>query len=174
MSNFKADLHKIKAFAFDVDGVMTDGMVLGTDTGDLLRQYNSKDGYAVRYAVSQGFPVAIITGGSSDSIRNRYNLLDIKDVYLASRVKLPDFDHFCKKHNLQREEVLFMGDDIPDIPVMQVCGMPVCPADAVPEVKKVSKYISNLEGGKGCVRDIVEQVLKVHGKWMQDTNIAST
>lgn len=174
MSNFKADLHKIKALVFDVDGVMTDGLVMMSGEGELLRQFNSKDGYAVRCAIKEGFPVGIITGGSSETIRKRYNQLDVVDIYLRSHVKLPDFNDFCQRHNLQSHEVLYMGDDIPDIPVMKACGMPVCPADAVPEVKKVAKYISNINGGKGCVRDIIEQVLKVHGKWHLETDIAST
>ena len=120
MSNFKAVLHKIKALAFDVDGVMTDGKVLMYKDGDLLRQFNSKDGFAVRYAVSQGFPVAIITGGSSETIIKRYNQLGVTDIYLRSRYKLPDFEDFCMKYDLQFSDVLYMGDDIPDIDILQV------------------------------------------------------
>ena len=174
MSNFKADLHKIKAFAFDVDGVMTNGLVMMYKDGDLFRQFNSRDGFAVRYATSVGFPIAIITGGSSETIVKRYNQLGVTDIYLRSRYKLPDFDDFCAKYDLQRSEVLFMGDDIPDIDVMQVCGMPTCPADAAPEVKKVAQYISHYNGGEGCVRDIIEQTLKVHGKWGDNLHIPST
>lgn len=176
MSNFKAELHKIKAFAFDVDGVMTNGMVTMTTNGDLLRQFNSKDGFALRYAASLGYPIAIITGGSSETIKQRFNQLEITDIYLRSRYKMPDFEDFCAKYSLQPSEVLFMGDDIPDVEIMKVCGMPTCPADAVPEVKEVAQYISIYNGGDGCVRDILEQVLKVHGKWNDklDTHIAST
>ncbi|MDR1055253.1 MAG: HAD hydrolase family protein [Prevotellaceae bacterium] len=173
MSNFKAELHKIKALAFDVDGVMTNSMVMMYKDGDLFRQFNSKDGFAIRYAVSVGFPIAIITGGSSETIIKRYNQLGVTDIYLRSRYKLPDFNDFCAKYGLQRNDVLFMGDDIPDIDVMQVCGMPTCPADAVPEVKRIAQYISNYNGGDGCVRDIIEQVLKVHGKWGDNLHIPS-
>ena len=175
MSNYKADLHKIKAFAFDVDGVFTDGSVLTYIDGDLLRTYNAKDGYAVRYAVEQGYPIAIITGGASETIKKRFNQLMVTDIYLCSRHKLPDFEDFCYKYGLSPEEVLFMGDDIPDIEIMQKCGVSACPSDAVPEVKSTAACISSFKGGAGCVRDIIEQVLKIQGKW-QNTNqrIAST
>lgn len=171
--NFKSDLHKIKAFAFDVDGVLTDGSVLVSEGGDFLRIFNSKDGYAIRYAVLQGFHVAIITGGGSETIRKRFNALDVFDIYLKSFKKLPDFNNFCEKYGLSHDEVLVMGDDIPDIDLLKVCGMPTCPVDAVPEVKAVSRYISHFEGGRGCARDVIEQVLKVQGKWIPDTGIIS-
>lgn len=175
MSNYKADLHKIKAFAFDVDGVFTDGSVLTYINGDLLRTYNAKDGYAVRYAVEKGFPVAIITGGSSETIKMRFNQLKVTDVYLTSRYKLPDFEDFCYKYDLRPDEILFMGDDIPDIAIMEKCGVATCPSDAVAEVKNAAAYISPFKGGSGCIRDIIEQVLKVHGKWQNDSEaIAST
>lgn len=167
MSNFKVKLHKIRAFAFDVDGVFTDGQVLATDTGDLLRSHNAKDGFAVRVAVTKNYPVAIITGGSSESIALRFMQIGIKreDIYLKSIFKMPDFEDFLTRHNLKPEEVLFMGDDIPDIDILKYCGVPTCPSDAVNEVKDVSEYISILGGGKGCVRDVIEQTLKVQGKW---------
>jgi len=167
MANYKTKLHKIKAFVFDVDGVLTDGMVQVSENGDLLRTYNSKDGLAIREAVESGYPIAIITGGSSETIKVRFTILGVKesDIYLRSRVKTPDFEHFCKKYNLQPDEVLFMGDDLPDIAPMRVCGLPCCPADAVPDVKAVAEYISIRNGGDGCVRDIIEQVMKVQGKW---------
>ncbi len=174
MSNYKADLHKIKAFVFDVDGVFTDGKVLMYKDGDLLRSYDAKDGYAVRYAVTKGYPVGIITGGASETIKLRFQQLGVTDVYLCSRYKLPDFEDFCYKYDLKPEEVLFMGDDIPDICIMEQCGLPACPADAVVEVKQMATYISGLGGGHGCVRDVIEQVLKVHGKWHNDEQVAST
>lgn len=175
MSNYKADLQKVKAFAFDIDGVFTDGSVLMYANGDLLRTYNAKDGYAVRYAVEKGFPVAIITGGISETIKMRFSQFNVTDIYLGSHYKLPDFEDFCYKYSLSPSEVLFMGDDIPDIPIMEACGLPTCPSDAVAEVKKVSTFISPYKGGHGCVRDIIEQVLKVHGKWhSNDEYIAST
>ena len=175
MSNYKANLHKIKAFAFDVDGVFTDGSVLTYINGDLLRTYNAKDGYAIRYAAEKGYPIAIITGGSSETIKTRFNQLMVTDIYLRSFHKLPDFEDFCYKYDLSPEEVLFMGDDIPDIPIMEKCGLAACPTDAVAEVKNAATFISPYKGGGGCVRDIIEQVLKVHGKWhSNDEDIAST
>lgn len=174
MSNYKAYLHKIKAFAFDVDGVFTDGSVQVSTTGDLLRTYNAKDGYAIRYASDKGYPIAIITGGASETIKIRFKMLGVSDVYLGARHKLPCFEEFCTMYDLKPEEVLYLGDDIPDIEIMEQCGLAVCPADAVAEVKAVVAHISTYEGGKGCVRDIVEQVLKVHDKWKNDDHIAST
>ncbi|MDR1225407.1 MAG: HAD hydrolase family protein [Prevotellaceae bacterium] len=163
--NYKTKLHQIKAFVFDVDGVFTNSMVLPIPGGEFLRQHNAKDGFAVRYASENGYPVGIITGGASGTIRERFNMLSITDVYLSSRDKINDFTDFCHKHHLQPNEVLFMGDDIPDMEIMQKCGMSCCPADAVQEVKDVVDYISNKKGGDGCVRDVVEQTLKLHDKW---------
>jgi len=163
--NYQSKLKEIKAFAFDVDGVLTDGRVLVDATGDLLRMYNAKDGHVLRLAIIQDYKVAIITGGVSTSIYKRFNPMGITDIYLASYNKLPDFEHFCKKHNLQPNEVLFMGDDIPDIEIMQHCGLACCPADAVPEVKAVAHYISPFVGGDCCARDVIMQVMKVQGKW---------
>lgn len=167
MSNFKVKLHKIKAFAFDVDGVFTDGQVLATETGDLLRSHNAKDGYAVRVAIMKDFPVAIITGGSSESIALRFLQIGVKreDIYLKSIKKMPDFSDFLNRHSLTSDEVLFMGDDIPDIDVLKISGVSSCPSDAVNEVKDVCDYISIYSGGKGCVRDVIEQVMKIQNKW---------
>ncbi len=167
MTNYKTKLSGIKAFAFDVDGVFTDGTVLATDNGDLLRVHNAKDGFALRMAVIMNYPVAIITGGASKSIVDRFSQLGIprEDIYLSSHVKLPDFKDFCTRHNLSAKEVMFMGDDIPDIQVLKECGLPAAPSDAVTEVKEICEYISLYAGGKCCVRDIIEQTLKIHGKW---------
>lgn len=173
MSNYKAKLPNIKAFAFDVDGVFTNGSVLVTESGEFLRSHNAKDGYAVKTAVDKGFPVAIITGGASESIKLRFDALGIKDVYLSSINKGPAFQDFCEKHNLKPTEVLYMGDDIPDLQILDICGLPCCPADAVNEVKEASEYISIHSGGKGCVRDIIEQTLKVQGLWRVKSNIIS-
>lgn len=165
MTNYKSKLATIKAFTFDVDGVFTDGSVLATEGGDLLRLHNAKDGYALKSAVDQGYPVGIITGGASESIRFRFDRLNIEDVYLSSSDKIDDFLHFCKKHNLSPDEVLYMGDDIPDIPVLKMAGLACCPSDAVNEVKEACDYISIYPGGRGCVREVIEQVLKVKGVW---------
>ena len=130
MSNYKVKLSKIKAFAFDVDGVFTDGTVLVTEDGGFLRSHNAKDGYAVKIATLNGYPVAIITGGSTQSIKMRFAPIGVKDIYLTSMNKLPDFMDFCSKHNLDPSEVLFMGDDIPDYQVMKRAGLACCPSDA--------------------------------------------
>lgn len=163
--NYKTKLHNIKAFAFDVDGVFTNGMVLSIPGGDFLRMHNSKDGYAVRYACKCGFPIAIITGGSSETIRERFKMLGVTDVYLASNDKLDDFMDFCFKYHLEPQQVAFMGDDIPDIEVLQKAGLSACPADAVQEVKDVVDYISDRRGGDCCVRDVIEQTLKLQNLW---------
>ncbi len=173
MSNYKVKLSKIKAFAFDVDGVFTDGTVLCTETGDLLRMHNAKDGYAVRMAVLAGYPVAIITGGSSESIKKRFDPIGVKDIYLKSVNKMPDFQDFCKKYNIDSADVLFMGDDIPDMEILSACGLATCPSDAVNEVKEICEYISLFAGGKGCVRDVIEQTLKIQGKWYPNSGAFS-
>jgi 3-deoxy-D-manno-octulosonate 8-phosphate phosphatase (KDO 8-P phosphatase) len=165
MSNYKVKLSGIKAFAFDVDGVFTDGTVIATENGDLLRSHNAKDGYAVRMAIINKFPVAIITGGASESIIKRFAPIGVEDIFLRSHNKLPDFQRFCDKYNLKPEEVLFMGDDIPDIGILKNCGLATCPADAVTEVKEVCEYVSLFDGGRGCVRDVIEQTLKIQGVW---------
>ena len=165
MSNYKINLHKIKAFAFDVDGVFTDGSLLVDNDGHFLRTYNAKDGYAVRQAVLNGYHVAIITGGIAASIEYRFKNLGVADIFLLSENKIQDFKTFCTRRNVNADEVLFVGDDIPDIEIMQNCGIACCPADAVPEVKNAAAYISAFDGGKGCVRDVIEQVMKIQGKW---------
>ena len=166
MGNFKEDLSRVKAFAFDVDGVFTDGSMVLSPEGELLRTMNIKDGFIIQLAVRKGYPVAIITGGNSGSVKKRFNMLGVQDVYLKSSKKLDDFGVFCNKYKLEPGDVLYMGDDLPDYPVMQKAGFPVCPKDAVPEIKSISGYISDRNGGAGCVRDVVEQVLRAHGKWM--------
>ena len=174
MSNYKVKLLKIKAFAFDVDGVFTDGLVLATDTGDLLRCHNAKDGYALKLAVSHKYPVAIITGGVSESIVKRYAPMGVQDIYLKSFDKLPDLLHFCSKYGLDISEVLYMGDDIPDISALKACGVAACPSDAVEEVKAVCDFISSFSGGRGCVRDVIEQTMKIQGKWLHAHNASSS
>ncbi len=165
MSNYKTKLHKIKAFAFDVDGVFTDGSVICNTDGDLLRTYNSKDGFALRMAYLNKYPIAIITGGQSSSIVKRFLPNLANEVYMKSLNKVPTLMEFCEKYNLKPEDIAYIGDDIPDIPVLKIVGLSVCPADAVREVKEVCEYISIYNGGKGCVRDLVEQVMKIQGKW---------
>ncbi len=172
MGNYKNRLHKIKAFVFDVDGVLTDGSIISTLDGDLLRVFDSKDGFGMRMAIMNGFKIGIITGGNSDSILKRFLALSIpeEDIYQLSRDKAPDFYDFCSKHQLSPEEVAYVGDDIPDIPVLKICGLAACPSDAVVEVKEVCDYISTHGGGKGCARELIEQVLKVQEKWVFNVN----
>ncbi len=165
-ANFKEDLKKVRAFAFDVDGVLSDPKVYLSADGELMRTMNTKDGYALQYASKRGYPIAIITGGRTESVGLRFSNLGIRDIYLGASDKIEDFNNFRKKYGLAADEVLFMGDDLPDYNVMKACGVPTCPADAVEEIKSVSVYISHLKGGEGCVRDIIEQVLRLHGKWM--------
>lgn len=168
MPNYKTKLHQIKAFAYDVDGVLTDGSFISMPDGDLIRVFNAKDGFGMRMAKLNGFSQAIITGGVSESIVKRFAHIGLppEDIYQNSRMKLPDFEAFCASHGLAPEEVAFVGDDIPDIVVLQHCGLAVCPSDAVAEVKEVCDYVSLYPGGHGCVRDLIEQVLKVQGKWI--------
>ena len=165
------DLLKIKAFAFDIDGVATDGTILCTSEGDLLRMYDAKDGFAIRMAAMNGFPVAVITGGSSETIRIRMQASGVKpeDVFLHCRDKMDEFRLFCERYNLSPKEVMYFGDDVPDIEVMQSCGCGVCPADAVDEVKAVADWVSPFPGGKGCLRDSIETTLRAQGKWVFDT-----
>ncbi len=166
MNNFT----NIKAFAFDVDGVLTDGGILADLNGELYRTFDSKDGMAIRMAVMKGYHLAIITGGRSESIRKRFASCGIKseDVYLGSRAKIEDFEDFCNRHGLQEDEVMYFGDDLPDIPVMVACGCGVCPSDAVDEVKEIADHISTRPGGKGCARETIELVLKAKGEWALD------
>lgn len=158
---------EIKAFAFDVDGVFTDGLVLAMPDGDLLRQFNSKDCYAVRTAVNNGYPCAIITGGVSQSILYRSRSLGVEDrhLYMLSKDKEIDFRHFCESLGLDPSQVAFVGDDIPDIPAIRLAGLGVCPADAVAEVREAADFVSSFDGGRGCIRDLVERVLKAQDNW---------
>ncbi len=162
---------KIKAFAYDIDGVFTDGSLLALPDGDLLRVFNAKDGMGARVAYLNGFKQAIITGGVSKSVIHRCNTLGIptEDIYMGSRNKLPDFFKFCEKYGFQPEEVCYVGDDLPDISILKSCGFAACPADAIEEVKEVCHYVSPNNGGRGCIRNIVEFVLKNQGKFIFDS-----
>ena len=163
--NFKELLNNVKAFVFDVDGVFSHN-VLVHPSGELLRTMNIKDGFAVQYAIKKGYPMAIITGGNSDAVRKRFESLGITDIYLKSQNKIEDFNDFLVRNQLKPSEILYMGDDLPDYEIMKKVGVPTCPADAVEEIKAISIYISHKTGGEGCVRDVVEQVLRVQGNWM--------
>ncbi|AXT55634.1 HAD-IIIA family hydrolase [Aquimarina sp. MMG015] len=168
--SYKEYLQHITTFIFDIDGVLTDGTVLINTDGELLRTMNIKDGYALKTAVQQGFNVCIISGGKNEGVRKRLEGLEIKDIYLGAHHKVEQLNEYTDNKNIKLENVLYMGDDIPDLPVMNMVGLPTCPQDAVAEVKEASKYVSFKKGGKGCVRDVIEQVLKVQGKWVANYN----
>ena len=163
--SYKEYLQHITTFIFDVDGVLTDGTVTVTTTGEMLRKMNIKDGYALKTAVDNGYNVCVISGGSNEGVRVRLRTLGITDIYLGSHNKVEQLNEYLDTNTIKAENVLYMGDDIPDVPVMKLVGLPCCPQDAVPEVKELSKYISHKNGGKGAVRDVIEQVLKVQDKW---------
>lgn len=162
------DLTKIRALIFDVDGVLSAGTIQQDSDGEPQRTVNIKDGYALRLAGLMGLHVAIISGARVESIRRRYEYLGIPDIYLSCSVKIKTYEEFKQKYHLADDEVLYMGDDIPDYEIMRLVGCPVCPADAAPEIKAISIYVSQLPGGYGCGRDVIEQVLKAQGKWMSD------
>lgn len=163
----------ITTFVFDVDGVLATDILVILEGGDMARNMNSKDGYALQLAVKKGYKVAIISGGSSEAVRQRLERLGIKDVYLGVHNKKEKLLEFVEAHSLKWEEIMYMGDDIPDYGVMQMVGLPCCPSDAVPEIKQISRYISSYTGGKGCGRDVIEKVLKLNGHWDLDTSVTS-
>tara|TARA_R100000935_G_scaffold21876_4_gene40537 strand:- start:90111 stop:90644 length:534 start_codon:yes stop_codon:yes gene_type:complete len=171
--SYKEYLGNIKALVFDVDGVLTDGTIQVNTEGELFRTMNIKDGYALKTAVDQGLYVCIISGGSNEGVRKRLQGLGITDIHLGTHQKTETLRKYLKDNNLKPENALYMGDDIPDYYVMQEVGLPCCPQDAVPEIKELSKYISHKNGGKGCVRDIIEQVLKVQGKWITKGSLSA-
>jgi 3-deoxy-D-manno-octulosonate 8-phosphate phosphatase (KDO 8-P phosphatase) len=165
--SYKEIMNDITTFILDVDGVLTDGTIHVTQTGEMLRDMHIRDGYAMKAAVENGYTVCIISGGSNEGVRVRLRNLGISDIYLGVPNKVETFKEFIELYNINPEQVLYMGDDIPDFHVMKLVGLPTCPQNAVPEIKNISKYISHINGGKGCVRDVIEQVMKVQGKWME-------
>lgn len=165
MLNFKEHLTKITTILFDVDGVMTDGKVLVMDSGEMVRNMNSKDGYALNLAVKKGYRIAVITGGNNQAIKNALERNGVNDVFIKQHDKLACYLEYLEKHKLSDEEVVFMGDDLPDHEIMSRVGLAVCPNDAATEIKAICQYISPKNGGEGCVRDIIEQVLRVQGNW---------
>ncbi len=163
--NYKAKLHDIKAFVFDYDGVVSDGNIWSADDKIIVRSGNVKDGYAMQYALRRGYIVAILSGGSGTSIEARMRMLGVTDVYLGSHRKKEIFERFLQDKQLAPSQVLYVGDDIPDYDVMQMCGVSACPSDAAEEIKSVADYISHKQGGCGCVRDVIEQVMRLQGQW---------
>ncbi len=171
-TNYKEMLRDVTTFVFDVDGVFTDSSVLITTTGELLRKMSVRDGYAVKTAIDRGYRICVISGGSNEGVRQRLQGLGVTDIYLGAGHKEDRLREYMLDYGITPGEILYMGDDIPDIPAMRMVGMVSCPQNAVPEVKALSHYISHLNGGEGCVRDIIQQVMKVQGKWDGPTNAA--
>lgn len=163
--SYKEYLKNITTFVFDVDGVFTDGTLLITSEGAMLRKMNVKDGYAIKTAIDKGYKIGIITGGTDEGVRKRLEGLGITDIYLGAHHKADPLNDFITKNSIELSTVLYMGDDMPDIPAMNMVGLPTCPQDAIPEVKDISNYVSHKKGGEACVRDVIEQVLKVRGDW---------
>lgn len=163
----------ITTFVFDMDGVLTDGKVIAFANGELVRTMSIRDGYALQLARKKGYRIAIISGSGADGVQLRLAGLGIQDVFMRVENKLQKLDEYLREHALRADEVLFMGDDIPDLEVMKYCGLSAAPADAVPEIRAIAAYISTYKGGEGCVRDILEKILKVRGDWHPDTQIAS-
>ncbi len=171
MGFFKDDLKQVRAFIFDVDGVLSHQTQNLTSEGELIRTSCTKDGYAIMYSIRKGYVVAIISGGGAPGLRERLEKLGVKSEHINLKVasKLEALEEITQRYHLQKEEIVYMGDDIPDYNVMRQVGIPVCPLDACEEIKSIARYISDINGGDGCVRDIIAQVLKVREDWMDTT-----
>ncbi|GAB4285921.1 MAG: HAD-IIIA family hydrolase [Marinilabiliales bacterium] len=167
MNNFKERLKQVRAFVFDVDGVLT-GRIYLMPNGELARSLNMKDGYAIQLARKKKFPIAIITGAHTESVKKHFNKIGLLDVFIGSANKKNDFENFCSKYNLDKKSILTMGDDIPDYEILKSSGIATCPADASEDIKQIVDYVSHINGGEGCVRDIIEQVLRAQNFWMND------
>lgn len=165
---FLQKLKSIRTFIFDIDGVLTNGDILASDSGEYLRTFNIKDGYALQLAVKRGYRVCVISGGKGLAMQKRFEGLGLKDIFLGVSDKVAVYEELVEKYTLQQEEVLYMGDDIPDLKIMKLVGLPTCPADAVAEIKAISEYISPKEGGRTAVRDIIEKVLRCQRKWYDE------
>lgn len=166
--SYKKKLSQITTFIFDVDGVLTDGNVILESSGEMVRTMHTKDGYALQHAVKKGYHIVIISGGSSVMVKKRLEGLGVEHIYLGKDHKLPVLNEHLQKHNISVNQVLYMGDDIPDLPCLKVVGISSCPKDASVEVREVCDYISQINGGKGCVRDVLEQTMRIQNKWMDD------
>ena len=166
MENFKQKLRNISCFVFDLDGVLTDGTLLVTKEEN-YRRMNMRDGYALKSAAEAGYKIFVISGGHTISVSDRLKYLKVTEYYQAVDDKVKVLKEVMKKHKLKPENILYMGDDIPDHEPMKLCGVPTCPVDAVPEIKSISIYVSDKKGGEGCARDVIEQVMRLHGKWFK-------
>lgn len=171
--NLLSFFDKVKLLLLDVDGVLTNGQVLIDSSGNLLRSMNIKDGFALQLAIKKGYKVAVISGGSSDGVVSRLQNLGITEVRMGVSDKVAEMQSICNQYGITPEDCLFVGDDIPDKPAMQLCGFPCCPADAVAEIKDISTYISPYKGGEGCVRDVIEKWLRFHGDWDNSPQVSS-
>lgn len=160
------DLQQVKAVIFDVDGVLSAETITLSAEGEPLRTVNIKDGYAIQLAVKMGLRVVILTGATTDAVRLRYERLGVEDIYMGCAVKIKTYDEFLAKYRLTDREVVYMGDDVPDLEILRRVGCPVCPQDACPDVKEVCLYVSPWRGGMGCGRDVLEQTLRAQGKWL--------
>ncbi|MGC6285348.1 MAG: KdsC family phosphatase [Polaribacter sp.] len=167
--SYKQLLPNITTIILDVDGVLTNGYVTIMPNGELVRTMNIKDGYALKTAVDKGYRICVISGGTNEGVRTRLANLGIKDIYLGAHQKIKQWNLLKEKYSLDPSEVLYMGDDIPDLPVLMEVGLPCCPNDAAAEIQQISKYISYKKGGEGCVRDVLEQIMRVQGKWTEET-----
>lgn len=173
MTSYKEKLNQITTFIFDVDGVLTDGSLILMPTGEMVRSMHTKDGYAMQLAIKKGFRIAVITGGRDKMVEERLKYLGLTDIYLGVRDKYDAYQDLLFSYNLKPSEICYMGDDVPDIEVMRDVGLSCCPNDAVADVRAMAEYISLIDGGKGCVRDIIEQTLKVQGKWLDQDHTQS-
>lgn len=170
MSGINYDLKKIRGFAFDIDGVLSPSTIPMNDNGDPMRMVNIKDGYALQLAAKLGYNIAIITGGKTESVRHRYEGLGIKDIYLGASHKIDIFKQWMAEAGLSPEEVIYMGDDIPDLKCMRLAGLACAPYDACADARQTAGYVSRFTGGYGCGRDVIEQVLKAQNNWLKDDN----
>ncbi|MCW5515515.1 KdsC family phosphatase [Muriicola sp. Z0-33] len=171
--NYKEYLKDINTFVFDVDGVLTDGTLLITTKGEMLRKMNVKDGYALKTALQKGYNICIITGGTNEGVRSRLKALGITDIYLGAHHKEDPLKEYMDIYDIAPENMLYMGDDMPDLPPMELVAVSSCPQNAIPEVKAICSYVSPKNGGEGCVRDVIEQVLKARGDWFQNYSAAN-
>lgn len=167
-TNYKAQLQQINTFIFDVDGIFTDNIVYLTADGEQMRTANVKDGYVVQLAIKKGLNIAIISGGKSEAVRKRFEGLGLTDIFLGSSNKIAVLEKYCSDKNIKPEEICYMGDDIPDYHVMKKVALACCPSDAAHEIREIAHYVSPFKGGKGCVRDVLEQALKIKGLWMTE------
>ena len=163
----------IRTFVFDVDGVMTDGSVLVFESGEQVRRMSARDGYSLQLAIKKGYRVIVISGGSSEGVRLRLQYLGIRDIYLNIHDKVDVLRRYAQEHRLDEKDMLYMGDDIPDYAPMNYVGLACAPADAAPEIRHIAGYISSFGGGQGCVRDVIEKVLKLNGHWELDQSVSS-